>query len=174
MILHEDQFRKNPYLEFKKEERQPHQYIFFSLLTELEETGGSITSISGCYSNICIELEMDGLAVTTMLQAHHVNDIEGTYLYLKLKKKKIVLIFYFCLISTGTSSAIAFDTLPQSSLKDLVTGKTSLSSMMTSYDETALCSAAFRILRSVVMAWLRDVTVHKNVFADFQIVHFYR
>lgn len=43
-----------------------------------------------------------------------------------------------------------------------------------SYDETALCSAAFKVLRNMVNAWLRDVTVYKNMFADYQIIHFYR
>lgn len=45
---------------------------------------------------------------------------------------------------------------------------------LTSYDETARCASAFRILRQMVTAWLKDVTQHQNVFADFQIVHFYR
>lgn len=43
-----------------------------------------------------------------------------------------------------------------------------------SYDETALCSAAFRVMRSMVTGWLREVAIHRNVFSDFQIVHFYR
>lgn len=43
-----------------------------------------------------------------------------------------------------------------------------------SYDETALCSAAFRVMRSMVNGWLRDVSLHRNIFSDFQIVHFYR
>lgn len=42
------------------------------------------------------------------------------------------------------------------------------------YDETALCQPAFKILRSMVNAWLRDITLYRNVFADFQIIHFYR
>ncbi|XP_061721749.1 DNA polymerase epsilon catalytic subunit 1 [Cydia pomonella] len=42
------------------------------------------------------------------------------------------------------------------------------------YDETAQCSAAFRVLRTMIASWLRDVTVYKNVFADYQITHFYR
>jgi DNA polymerase epsilon subunit 1 len=46
--------------------------------------------------------------------------------------------------------------------------------VLPSYDETALCSGAFKVLRSMVSAWLRDVSVYKNVFADFQILHFYR
>jgi len=42
------------------------------------------------------------------------------------------------------------------------------------YDEIALCSAAFRILRSMINVWFRDVILHKNLYADFQMVHFYR
>lgn len=42
------------------------------------------------------------------------------------------------------------------------------------YDEIALCSAAFRVLRSMVNVWFRDVVLHKNAYADFQMVHFYR
>ncbi|PZC77848.1 hypothetical protein B5X24_HaOG202959 [Helicoverpa armigera] len=42
------------------------------------------------------------------------------------------------------------------------------------YDETAQCSAAFKILRTMIASWLRDVTHYKNVFADLQISHFYR
>lgn len=45
---------------------------------------------------------------------------------------------------------------------------------LTSYDETALCSAAFRVMRSMVNTWLREVSINRNVYADFQIVHFYR
>lgn len=48
------------------------------------------------------------------------------------------------------------------------------SATLSSYDETAVCSAAFRIMRSMVNSWLREVAIHRNVFADFQIVHFYR
>lgn len=47
-------------------------------------------------------------------------------------------------------------------------------SLIPSYDETVLCSSAFKALRSMVNAWLLDVSVYKNVFADYQIIHFYR
>lgn len=46
--------------------------------------------------------------------------------------------------------------------------------ILPSYDETALCSAAFRVMRSMVNGWLREVSLHRNVFSDFQLVHFYR
>lgn len=66
---------------------------------------------------------------------------------------------------------MSFDTIPQASLEDMMAGR---GAILPSYDETALCSGAFRVLRSMVSAWLRDVSLYKNVFADFQILHFYR
>lgn len=48
------------------------------------------------------------------------------------------------------------------------------STTLPSYDETALCSSAFRVMRSMVNGWLREVSIHRNVYSDFQIVHFYR
>lgn len=79
------------------------------------------------------------------LQAHHINELEGT------------------------SSSIAFDAGPQASLQDMMA-----ESSLTAYDETARCAPAFRILRQMVAAWLRDVSLYQNVFADYQIIHFYR
>ena len=49
-----------------------------------------------------------------------------------------------------------------------------MTSIIPNYDETILCNLAFRSLRSIVNAWLLDVSLHKNVFADYQIIHFYR
>lgn len=43
-----------------------------------------------------------------------------------------------------------------------------------SYDEITLCNPAFKTLRSMVNAWLLEVSVYKNVFADYQLIHFYR
>lgn len=71
----------------------------------------------------------------------------------------------------GTSSSVAFDGGPQSSLLDMISGTESSVSV---YDETLRCAAAFRVLRQMVAAWLRDVSVYQNLFADYQIVHFYR
>lgn len=71
----------------------------------------------------------------------------------------------------GTSSSVAFDAAPQASLQDMMGGA---ESSLTAYDETARCASAFRILRQMVASWLRDVSLYQNVFADFQIIHFYR
>lgn len=43
-----------------------------------------------------------------------------------------------------------------------------------SYDETALCSAAFRVMRTMVNDWLRDVAINQSVFSDIQMIHFHR
>ena len=72
----------------------------------------------------------------------------------------------------GTNSSVAFDAAPQASLQDMM--DTGTESSLTAYDETARCAPAFRILRQMVAAWLRDVSVYQNIFADFQIIHFYR
>lgn len=102
----------------------------------------------GCYQSICIELELDGLAVNTVLQSAHVHDIEGT------------------------AATVAFDTMPQASLEEMM-GNTPTPTL-TSYDEAALCSHAFRVLKSMVGGWLRDVSVYRSAMADYQLVNFYR
>lgn len=45
---------------------------------------------------------------------------------------------------------------------------------LSSYSESAMCATVFRVLKGVVASWLRDISVHRNVFADFQVIHFYR
>ncbi|XP_066584539.1 DNA polymerase epsilon catalytic subunit 1 isoform X2 [Prorops nasuta] len=118
------------------------------LLTDFEESSNCAANNAGTYSSVCIELDIESLAVNTLLQYQHVNDIDGT------------------------SSFVAFHNVPQASLQDMVTGDAN--AIIPSYDETAICSAAFKILRSMVSSWLRDVSIYKNVFADHQIIHFCR
>ena len=63
------------------------------LVTEIEDsTTTLIVNNHGVYSNVCVEMDVDALAVTTLLQSHQVLDVEGT------------------------SSSTAFD-VPQTSLK---------------------------------------------------------
>lgn len=50
---------------------------FFRMLTEFGESSSMVVNNAGCYTTYCVELEIDGLAVTTILQSHHVQDIEG-------------------------------------------------------------------------------------------------
>lgn len=119
------------------------------LLSEFEENISVVQNRCAFYEDVCVELAIDSLAVSALLQASKIQEIEGA------------------------SSAITFDVMPQVSLEDMI-GSNNPSVALTSYDETALCSAAFRIMRSMVNNWLREVAIHRNVFADFQIVHFYR
>ncbi|KAG7176387.1 DNA polymerase epsilon catalytic subunit A-like [Homarus americanus] len=124
-----------------------HEHDDNRLVADLEDAASAAqVNNSGCYSNVCVELDLDALAVTTLLQAHHINEMEGT------------------------SSSVAFDA-PHATLQDMMGGA---ESALTAYDETARCAPAFRILRQMVAAWLRDVSIYQNVFADFQIIHFYR
>lgn len=118
------------------------------MITEFEEHSNIVLNQPSFYQTVCVELELDGLAVNTLLQAHHVHDIEGT------------------------SATVAFDTMPQQSLEEMMGNAPGPS--LASYDETALCSGAFRVLRTMVASWLRDVSVHRNVIADYQLINFYR
>ncbi|KAJ6622010.1 DNA polymerase epsilon catalytic subunit 1 [Pseudolycoriella hygida] len=118
------------------------------LLAEFEDNISVVQNKAGFYSDVCVELAIDSLAVSALLQASKVQEMEGA------------------------SSAITFDVIPQASLDDMVNRNDA--SILPSYDDTALCSAAFRVMRSMINGWLREVTINRNVFSDFQIVHFYR
>lgn len=118
------------------------------LLTETEDSTSVEINQSGFYQTVCVELDMQSLAVDTVLESAHVNDYEG-------------------------ASTVSFDQIQQTSLEDMMQG-TGAAAMLTSYDETALCSNAFRILKTMVVGWIKDVTLYQNVFADYQVVHLYR
>ena len=123
------------------------------LLTDSEDLS-IVVNAPGAYRSVCVELELDALAVNTLLQSHHVHDVEGL------------------------AGSVSFDVMPQSSLEEMLSGSTGQAAAaaagLSSYDETASAFSAFRILRTMVAAWLRDVSLYRNVFADYQIIHFYR
>lgn len=73
-----------------------------------------------CLCAVCVELDIQNLAVNTILQSHHVNDMEG-----------------------ADSMGVSFDVIQQASLEDMITGNQAASAPA-SYDETALCSSTFR------------------------------
>lgn len=119
------------------------------LLAEFEDKTTVIQNKEGFYSDVCVELSLESLAVSSLLQANKIQEFEGT------------------------ASAITFDVNSHASLEEMI-GKTPTSTILPSYDETALCSAAFRVMRNMVNGWLREVSINRNIFSDFQIVHFYR
>uniref|UniRef100_A0A182REB1 DNA polymerase epsilon catalytic subunit n=1 Tax=Anopheles funestus TaxID=62324 RepID=A0A182REB1_ANOFN len=119
------------------------------LLAEFEDSISVVQNRMGLYRSVCVELTVESLAVSALLQASKVQELEGT------------------------SSAITFDVMPQASLEDMITSGPN-GQQLSNYDETALCSQAFRVMRMMVNAWLREVSINRNVFSDFQIIHFYR
>uniref|UniRef100_A0A670JRN3 DNA polymerase epsilon catalytic subunit n=1 Tax=Podarcis muralis TaxID=64176 RepID=A0A670JRN3_PODMU len=120
------------------------------LVMEFDERVSVEINNPGCYSTVCVELDIQSLAVNTVLQSHHVNDMEG-----------------------ASSMCISFDVIQPASLEDMVTGNQAASTLA-SYDETALCSNTFRVLKSVVVGWVKEITQYHNVYADNQVIHFYR
>ena len=105
--------------------------------------GGSVISHEGLYRQLSAELDIDALAVNTLLQSQAVQELEGT------------------------AGAVAFDAAPRANLEELLAGG-GVGGGLASYDETALAAPAFRVLRPMVATWLRDVSQYQNVFADYQ------
>ncbi|EDQ91191.1 uncharacterized protein MONBRDRAFT_15015, partial [Monosiga brevicollis MX1] len=101
----------------------------------------------GFYDTCCVELEVMHLPICAVLQYATLSD-EG---------------------SLGITSN--FDTVTDTSLHDMMTGA---SAALTSFDETAQCFPAFRVLKSLVGAWLNEVASRYEVMADGQLQHFYR
>ncbi|XP_031425753.1 DNA polymerase epsilon catalytic subunit A-like [Clupea harengus] len=120
------------------------------LVMESDDRASVEINGQGCYSTVCVELDIQSLAVNTILQSQHVNDMEG-----------------------GASMGVSFDVIQHSSLEDMMSGNQAANAVA-SYDETALCSNTFRILKSMVVGWVREITQYNNVYADNQVMHFYR
>ncbi|XP_053510024.1 DNA polymerase epsilon catalytic subunit A [Ictalurus furcatus] len=120
------------------------------LVMESDERGSVEINAPGCFSTVCVELDIQSLAVNTILQSQHVNDMEG-----------------------GASIGVSFDVIQHASLEDMMSGNQGATAVA-SYDETALCSNTFRILKSMVVGWVREITQYHNVYADNQVMHFYR
>lgn len=76
--------------------------------------------------SVCVELDLQSLAVNTILQSQHVNDMEG-----------------------GASLGVSFDVIQQASLEDMMSGNQGASALA-SYDETALVSNTFRWTNIVI------------------------
>ncbi|XP_055866677.1 DNA polymerase epsilon catalytic subunit A-like isoform X1 [Biomphalaria glabrata] len=117
------------------------------LCMELEESSVVEINNPGAYSSVCVDVELTSLAVNTIVESGHINELEG-------------------------ASGVSFDA-PQVSLEEMIQGQ-GAATMLASYDETALCATTFRILKMMVQGWLKDVMSHQNHHADNQLIHFYR
>lgn len=119
--------------------------LFPRLTSENSEPSSEVCNVPGWYNSVCVELDIDSLPINTLLQSHHVTDIEDT------------------------NAVTAFDSAMQGSLNGLLAGN-----QISVYDDGSRCAEAFKILRIMATSWMRDISLYRNVFADFQIVHFYR
>lgn len=50
------------------------------MLMDSEESSSMLVNNEGCYTSYCVELEIDALPVTTLLQSHHIHDFEGLFI----------------------------------------------------------------------------------------------
>uniref|UniRef100_H2YP33 DNA polymerase epsilon catalytic subunit n=1 Tax=Ciona savignyi TaxID=51511 RepID=H2YP33_CIOSA len=98
---------------------------------------------SAFHQTVCVQVDISSLAINTILQSHHVNDVEGA------------------------SSGVCFE-------GDLMSNSNSAMVCLVNYDDSAPCSSTFRILKSMVLSWLRDVSVHRNQLADHQLQSFHQ
>lgn len=51
--------------------------IIIRMLMDSDESSSMLVNNEGCYTSYCIELEIDALPITTLLQSHHIHDLEG-------------------------------------------------------------------------------------------------
>lgn len=116
----------------------------YRLTAENQESSSEVCNVPGWYTSVCVELDIDSLPINTILQSHHVTDIEGS------------------------NAATAFNAAP-TSIEGMLSGN-----QTSTYDNGTKCTEAFKVLRTMATAWMRDISLYRNVLADFQIIHFYR
>ena len=126
------------------------QQTDFRFLSNPNEVNQVEINNPGTYATVCIEFAVHSLALVSILQSSHINDYEG-----------------------GTVSSISFDFIPQASLEEMLESGVSSTNILSAFDEAALCSSTFKILRSMVWGWVKDI--HQgNEMADILQQHFYR
>jgi DNA polymerase epsilon subunit 1 len=103
----------------------------------------------GFYHNMCLDMDINSLAISALLQLTKINEFDG-------------------------ASSVNFSVAPQTSVEQMIAGDLGTAIFSSYYDEAALSVSALRIMRTMVQYWLRDVASFGNVFADMQIMHFYR
>ncbi|XP_067928568.1 DNA polymerase epsilon catalytic subunit A-like [Watersipora subatra] len=136
-------------------------HVLWASLTDTPDLGGKQTddkrfavhdvdepislNVPGFYLSVCVDINIQYLVVNSILQGSVITDAEGQ----------------------GN-----FDQLPQQSLDSMLQGNTSAN--ISFYDDTALCSSAFRIMKSMLNSWLCEVVKYENQLAADQIEHFHR
>lgn len=118
------------------------------LMTDMHDHDTLTINNPGVYEKACVDIALNSLPVTAVMQSALINDKEG---------------------AGGVVGS--FDTT-QHSLDDMM-GR-HLASAVTPFDESAQCMPAFRVLKSMVGTWLQEVVRHGDARADEQLEHFYR
>lgn len=103
------------------------------------EDGSNALIVDFVCCPVCVELDIQSLAVNTILQSQHVNDMEG-----------------------GASMGVSFDVIQHASLEDMMAGNQAAGAVA-SYDETALCSNTFRC----VCVCVSFLTTHSEAPRDY-------
>ena len=123
-------------------------HFFFCLAEELVNPE---VNAPGCYRNICIELDVIGLAVNTVLQSNYITELEG-----------------------GTS-LLSFENNPT-----LDENMDKAARSIRSFDETFSCIKVFKILKNLITEWSSHVGATMtddqldNSPAAILLGHFYR
>ncbi|TDH74036.1 hypothetical protein CCR75_003841 [Bremia lactucae] len=146
-----------PDLGGKEQEQQFQQLFSQSLLGAAHQTTSDAvsqhrvdTSVvvcdKGSFVEVCVELELDGLAVNAILVASQIHSIEGIggahQMELDFNQAE----------DTGTAPAMA----------------------IAEGDAEESCHEAFRLLRIMVTTLFKDFLASQNKFADHLLQHFYR
>ncbi|KAJ2559538.1 DNA polymerase epsilon catalytic subunit [Coemansia sp. RSA 1933] len=153
-------------------------------------TGGFATAIEinvpGSYSTACVEIELRGLVVNTILKAPLVNEIEGAF-----------GVFGFDSIAGGSNDTAALlgdddvadgaaaaerSTTDKDSRhkrakegKDGSSGKPGTAqTLAASGADGNVPVATFQLLRSLLRGWWQEMSEHGNPFAEMMAEHFYR
>ncbi|KAL6048727.1 DNA polymerase epsilon catalytic subunit [Balamuthia mandrillaris] len=131
---------------------------YFSAVAITEDLVQPEISVADCYDRICVEIELSGLAVNTILESSHVHELEGA----------------------GSDFVQSF-TFQDSKAQQATEQFNSFVD-----DDTGACARTFRVLKNLISLWSSDLTraisssssssssSSYNMYADNLIAHFYR
>jgi DNA polymerase epsilon subunit 1 len=123
-------------------------------------SGGMSICIPGAYRQVCVEFKLHGLAVNTVLASGFLQDLEGADGAMSLD------------IMQGGAGGV------QDSLNfggdDGAAGPPGSQGILAPLDDVAACASSFRLLKSLVTNWFRDVSTTNNPYADNLLINFYR
>lgn len=119
----------------------------FKLKNKIHNNGIFTQNSPGVYTDICVSLSIQNLALNALLQCSKALEIVN-----------------------GTSM-IALDVNQQATLEDVLFNQKTDSMRTTDFSS---CGPAVRVLRKLVNGWVREVSSNHNVLSDYYIAHFYR